>query len=153
MKGYMAVMKELWDKHEFANDLNLSSQNLRDQVARIEKLLSNVWATIREEVNADNYESLFDAVYLERNEGQGLTREELYKINNNSLQEENLHTQVNHQTAVKNNTPLQISPEVNTIVQMARPIFASVSTSPADFSNRLIDTRTKKMPYFIACRA
>ena len=42
MKGYMAVMKELWDKHEFANDLNLSSQNLRDQVARIEKSLGNV---------------------------------------------------------------------------------------------------------------
>ena len=57
-----------------------------------------------------------------------------------------MHTQVNHQTAVKNNTPLQISPEVNTIVQMACPIFASVSASPADFSNRLIDTRTKKIP-------
>lgn len=42
MKGYMAIMKELWDKHEFANDLNLSSQNLRDQVARIEKSLGNV---------------------------------------------------------------------------------------------------------------
>ena len=34
MKGYMAVMKELWDESEFANDLNLSSQNLRDQAAR-----------------------------------------------------------------------------------------------------------------------
>ena len=29
---------------------------------------------------------------------------------------------------------------------MARPIFASVSASPGDFSNRLIDTRTKKIP-------
>ena len=57
-----------------------------------------------------------------------------------------MHTQVNHQTAVKNNTPSQISPEVNTIVQMACPIFASVSASAADFSNRLIDTRTKKIP-------
>ena len=37
MKGFMAVMKELWDKGEFANDLNLSSQNLRDQAAKIEK--------------------------------------------------------------------------------------------------------------------
>lgn len=85
MKSYMALMKELWDKREFAKDLNLSSQNLKDQVARIEKSLGNVWATIREEVNADNNESLFDAVYLERNEGQDLAQEELYEINNNSL--------------------------------------------------------------------
>ena len=146
MKGYMAVMKELWDESEFANDLNLSSQNLRDQAARIEKSIGNIRATIREEVNADNGERLFDAVYLERNEGQDLEQEELYEINNNSVQEENLHTQVNHQTAVNNNTPSQISTEVNTIVQMARPIFASVSASPGDFSNRLIDTRTKKIP-------
>ena len=95
----MAVMKELWDESEFANDLNLSSQNLRDQAARIEKSLGNVRATIREEVNADNGESLFDAVYLERNEGQDLEQEELYEINNNSVEEEDLHTQVNHQTA------------------------------------------------------
>ena len=71
IKGYMAVMKELWDESKFANDLNLSSQNLRDQAARIEKSLGNVRATIREEVNADNNESLFDAVYLEYNDGQG----------------------------------------------------------------------------------
>ena len=76
MKGYMAVMKELWDESEFANDLNLSSQNLRDQAARIEKSFGNVRATIREEVNADNGESLFDAVYLERNEGQDLEQQE-----------------------------------------------------------------------------
>ena len=57
-----------------------------------------------------------------------------------------MHTQVNHQTAVNNNTPSQISTEVNTIVQMARPSFASVSASPGDFSNRVIDTRTKKIP-------
>ena len=47
---------------------------------------------------------------------------------------------------MNNNTPSQIGTEVNTIVQMARPIFASVSTSPGDFSNRLIDTRTTKIP-------
>lgn len=144
MKGYMAVMKELWDESGFANRLNLSSQNLGDQAARIEKSLGNVRATIKEEVNADNGESLFKAVNLERNEGQELEQEELYEINNNSVQEENLHTQVNHQIAVNNNTPSQISTEVNTIVQIARPIFAFAS--PGDFRNQLIDTRTKKIP-------
>ena len=37
-QGYMAIMKQLWDNSEFA-DLNISTQNLRDQAARIEKLL------------------------------------------------------------------------------------------------------------------
>ena len=144
MKCYMAVMKELWGKGEFANDLNLVSQNLRDQAARIEKSLGNVRAIIREEINADN---LFHAVNLERNEGQDLEHEELYEINSHSAryQEENSHTQVNHQAAVNNNTPSQISTNMNTIVQMALPSFASVSASPGEFSNRLIDTRTKKI--------
>ena len=144
-KGSMAVMKELWDESEFANDLNLSSQNLTDQAARIEKSLGNVRVTIRKEANANNGESLFYVVNLEHTEGQDLEQEEFYK-NKNSVQSENLHTQVNHQTAVNNNIPSQISTEVNTIVQMACPIFASVSASPGDFRNRAIDTRTKKIP-------
>ena len=57
-----------------------------------------------------------------------------------------MHTKVNRQTAVNNNTPSQISTEVNAIVQIALPIFALVSASSGDFSNRLIDTRTKKIP-------
>ena len=42
----------------------------------MKKSFGNVGATIREEVNADNGESLFDAVYLERNEGQDLEQQE-----------------------------------------------------------------------------
>ena len=133
-KGSMAVMKELWDENEFANDLNLSSQNLTDQAARIEKSLGNVRVTIRKEANANNGESLFYVVNLEHTEGQDLEQEEFYE-NKNPVQSENLHTQVNHQTAVNNNIPSQISTEVNTIVQMACPIFASVSASPGDLRN------------------
>ena len=33
----MAIMKQLWDSSEFA-DLNISTQNLRDQAARTEKI-------------------------------------------------------------------------------------------------------------------
>ena len=51
--GYMAIMKQLWDNSEFA-ELNISTQNLRDQVARIEKLLGSAGATIREESNTAN---------------------------------------------------------------------------------------------------
>ena len=37
MNGYMAIMNQLWDNSEFA-DLNISTQNLRDQAARIKKI-------------------------------------------------------------------------------------------------------------------
>ena len=44
-KGYMQIMKELWDETGYA-DLNLTSQNLRDQAASLEKTLGNVGETI-----------------------------------------------------------------------------------------------------------
>ena len=40
-KGYMRVMKELWDEAGFEN-LALTSQNLRDQAARLEKSIGDV---------------------------------------------------------------------------------------------------------------
>ena len=40
-KRYMQIMKELWDEAGYA-DLNLTSQNLRDQAASLEKTLGNV---------------------------------------------------------------------------------------------------------------
>ena len=46
----MAIMKQLWDNSEFA-DLNISTQNLRDQAARIEKSLGSAGSTIREDTN------------------------------------------------------------------------------------------------------
>ena len=49
----MAILKQLWDNSEFA-DLNISTQNLRDQAARIEKSLGSAGATIREESNTAN---------------------------------------------------------------------------------------------------
>ena len=52
-QGYMAILKQLWDNSEFA-DLNISTQNLRDQAARIEKSLGSAGATIREESNTAN---------------------------------------------------------------------------------------------------
>ena len=48
-KGYMQVMKELWDEMGYEN-LALTSQNLRDQAARLEKTLGNVAETISRRV-------------------------------------------------------------------------------------------------------
>ena len=44
-KGYMSVMKELWDEAGFEN-LALTSQNLRDQAARLEKSIGDVGRVI-----------------------------------------------------------------------------------------------------------
>ena len=40
-KGYLTVTKELWDDMGYA-EIGLSSQNLRDQAARVERTLGNV---------------------------------------------------------------------------------------------------------------
>lgn len=50
MKGYMQTMKELWDETDRAG-LNLTSQNLRDQAARLEETFGNVRETICEREN------------------------------------------------------------------------------------------------------
>ena len=44
-KGYMKILKELWDDLGYAR-LNLTCQNLRDQAARMEKTMGNVRDTI-----------------------------------------------------------------------------------------------------------
>ena len=44
-KGYMKILKELWDDLGYAR-LNLTCQNLRDQAARMEKTMGNVTDTI-----------------------------------------------------------------------------------------------------------
>ena len=38
--GYMAIMKKLWGNSDFA-DLNIATQNLGDQAAKIEKLFGS----------------------------------------------------------------------------------------------------------------
>ena len=48
-KGYMKVMKDLWDAMGYSS-LNLLRQNLRDQAANIEKSLGKVGETIRRNV-------------------------------------------------------------------------------------------------------
>ena len=50
-KGYMELMKELWDQmgHE---DMGFTKQNLRDQAARLEKSLGSVTSTITKGIKA-----------------------------------------------------------------------------------------------------
>ena len=52
-KGYIEVMKELWDEKGYAH-LELKSQNLRDQASRLEKLQGCVMDDYGEDARAVN---------------------------------------------------------------------------------------------------
>ena len=52
-KGYIEVMKELWDEKGYAH-LELKSQNLRDQASRLEKLQGCVMDDYGEDARAAN---------------------------------------------------------------------------------------------------
>ena len=137
-QGYMAIMKQLWYNSEFA-DLNISTQNLRDQAARIEKLLGSAGATIREESNTAN-DLLQPNVDNQETSSEDLEQDN-YEFNNDTISPRNLHS-TNAQVPEENETPA----EVKNIFQAAKLVFASVAADPGDFSNRLLDSRTKKRP-------
>ena len=48
-KGYMAVMKDLWETMGYY-DLGLSSQNLRDQAQRLEKMQDRKGEVVRNDI-------------------------------------------------------------------------------------------------------
>lgn len=134
-QGYMAIMEQLWDHSE----LNISTQNLRDQAARIEKSLGSAGATIREEWNTGN-DLLQPNVDNQETSSEDLEQDN-YEFNNDTISPRNLHS-TNAQVPEKNETPA----EVKNIFQAAKLVFASVAADPGDFSNRLLDSRTKKRP-------
>lgn len=134
----MATMKQLWDNSEFV-DLNISTQNLRDQAARIEKSLGSVGATIRVELNTAN-DLLQPNVDNQETSSEDLEQDN-YEFNNDTISPRNLHP-TNAQVPAENETPA----EVKNIFQAAKLVFASVTADPGDFSNRLLDSRTKERP-------
>ena len=137
-QGYMAIMKQLWDNSEFA-DLIISTQNLRDQAARIEKSLGSAGATIREESNTVN-DLLQPNVDNQETNSEDLEQEN-YELKNETISPRNLHS-TKTQVPEENEMPA----EVKNIFQAAKLFFASMAADPGDFSNRLLDSRTKKSP-------
>ena len=137
-QGYLAIMKQLWDNSEFA-DLNISTQNLRDQAARIEKSLGSAGSTIREESNTAN-DLLQSNVDNQETSSEDLEQDNS-GFNNDTISPRNLLS-TNLQVPEENETPA----EVKTIFQAAKLVFASVAANPGDFSNRLLDIRTKTRP-------
>ena len=150
-KGYMKILNELWSDLGYAG-LNLTSQNSRDQAARMEKTMGNVRDTITR--NAGN-----------RREKQNRARESeeliMQEFRNEFIVRQsdtaNLHSTASTQVPVGHNTSTStqapeghsvspISTSVCELLQLTDPILASVAKSPGDFSGRRHDTRTKQRP-------
>ena len=114
-QGYMAIMQQLWDNSEFA-DLNISTQNLRDQAARIEKSLGSAGSTIREESNTAN-DLLQPNVDNQETSSEDLEQHN-YEFNIDTISPRNLRS-TNSQVPKENETPA----EVKNIFQAAKLFF------------------------------
>ena len=97
-------MKQLWDNSEFP-DLNISTQNLRDQAARIEKSLGSAGSTIREETNTAN-DLLQSNVDNQETSSEDLEKDN-YEFNNDTISLRNLHS-TNSQVPGENETPAEV---------------------------------------------
>ena len=132
-------MKELWDGCGYS-EFNMSSQHLRDQAARLEKVMGKVQETI------------LGAAGSRENE-----HEETYSFNNNTQFGNNLEfreqTDLNLHTAVDTQVPVgpdssskELNSETREILEGATRTFDSVIPTPADFSERDVDTRINQKP-------
>ena len=115
-KGYMRTMKELWDDSGFGN-LELASQNLRDQAARLEKTMRDVRVVISESV------------------GQRVREEEPKIRDFNARNLESTNFEVNHEDADLRTVTKGVSPTRRAGV---------LNQQTCEFGEREFDTRIKE---------
>ena len=154
----MKIMKDLWEKTEYRH-LELTSQNLRDQAARVEKTLCNVQQTIRQNVGRRN--RLRSRGVNQENVGR--TGEETTRETANMPELEtasNLHSETHNteegdeaqkeQTSEANTSGELTSSEENSeiieLVESACIILASIVHPQGDLCERDVDTRIKEKP-------
>ena len=101
--------------------------------------LGSEGSTIREESNTAN-DLLQPNVDNQETSSEDLEQDN-YEFNNDTISPRNLHS-TKSQVPEENET----SAEEKNIFQAAKLVFASVAADPGDFSNRLLDSRTKKRP-------
>ena len=135
-KGYMRLMKELWDDSGYG-ELELTSQNLRDQAARLEKTMGDVRVAIFESV------------------GQRAREEEPTNRDFNARNLESTNYEVNHEDADLHTVTVEAIPtrpagvlnqQTCDLIDSSNVIFARVNTQPGEFGERDIDTRIKERP-------
>ena len=130
--GYMSLMKNMWDELGYGY-LALSSQNLRDKAAALERTVGNVSRDIVRNVGRS------DGTRSERGneENAQIVAVESSGQNANELRRResaNLYT---------GSTQGQVEEIVNTLTTPEKELF---ERSEGDYSNRAIDTRIKQRP-------
>ena len=133
-KGYMQFMEELWDEMGYAG-LNISKQNLGKQAAYVEKSLGDVSEDIRNIVGRRGIEEQESDETDSGRENQFISGSE---ITNSQCEQP---TQLDMHTSTNNS-----SQEANELIDLASPLYDLIVAVPRDFSNCLIDTRTKEQP-------
>ena len=132
-KGYMAIMKELWDNCGYA-ELNIPEKNLRNQAGKLEKDIGSVQSTILR--NAGERTGEIDQ------EINGL------ELNNSNFEQGNENTTNLHTRELQSpegDEPL-LTNEVTTLLEGAAPRFTLISQTIGDFTMREVDTRVKQRP-------
>ncbi|KAK2568094.1 hypothetical protein P5673_008026 [Acropora cervicornis] len=140
--GYMSQMKVMWDELGYGH-LALSSQNLRDKAAALERTVGNVSRDIVRNVGRA------DGTRSERGneENAEIVAVESSDQNANELRRResaNLHTE-STQDPVEEIVNTLTTPEKE-LFERSSQLFTSVNASEGDYSNRAIDTRIKQTP-------
>ena len=138
--GYMSLMKDMWDELGYGH-FSLSSQNLRDKAAALERTVGNVSRDIVRNVERA------DGTRSERGneENAEIVAVESSDQNANELRRResaNLHTE-STQDPVEEIVNTLTMPEKE-LFERSSQLFASVNAS--EYSNRAIDMRIKQTP-------
>ena len=143
--GYMRLMKDFWEELGMEH-LELTSQNLRDQAAALDKSIGSVAGNIASRVGRRR-RSAGGREGNEAEEEGNLERDNSQYANEQQRIGANLHTE---------NSVNQTMPHeefINTLTQGERELFEKsvqlytlVNTREGDYSNREIDTRIKQKP-------
>ena len=125
-KGYMELMKELFDQHGY-EQLDLSRQNLRDQAARLEKSLGDTAGNISHKTGKRQ------SNVIERNDAENIVNIDnaWTEQNSNETDEEtNLHT--NQISIPPGPVQCQQSEEERALIKKALQIFELGYTQPGN---------------------
>ena len=135
-------MKDLWESKGYG-ELSLSSQNLRDQAARLEKSLGNVVELMSSQVGAREEPEGERVMELATN---NLSQNFIINSVESSENEANLHMPA----VESNNSPLgpvnTLSDDACELLEASEQMIGMINTRMGDFVAREIDTRTKGRP-------
>lgn len=150
-KGYMRVMKELWDDMGYEH-MKLSSQNLRDQAARLEKSMGDVVGNTSSRVGPRRRERNRENQAKSNENNNCQSSRNVNEVGQETL---NLHTSLVLCTQDQTTIPLGpiniLSHEEQELFEPSAQLMVSINTLPEDCSNREIDSAEYCGPQDEAC--